>query len=81
VFANDDRAHLLIKRAHMRVSVKDQGSGSHRPGQIDRMLPEEFPDALANEGRFDKEMVELDLRPLATVKCEMPAMVLSTSAQ
>ena len=46
----------------MRISVKDQGFGSHRPGQIDRMLPEEFPDALAHEGRFDKEMVEFDLR-------------------
>ncbi len=46
----------------MRVSIKDQCFGSHRSGQIDRMLPEEFPDALANESWFDKEMVEFDLR-------------------
>jgi hypothetical protein len=53
VVALDDCAHLLIKGARMRISVKDQGFGSHRPGQIDRMLPEEFTDALANESWFD----------------------------
>ena len=45
----------------MRVGPKDQRSSAHRPGQSHGVVPEESTDTLADEGRLDKEMIEVDL--------------------